>query len=397
MARRCLYYPFIHFRDEAWLKLSALYWDDVSRIVPGGYEPRDTREVRVLEDAGVLRRVDPSAYERSVARLFTLLLERYERKLVKRYDVADREQWPKNLERYGVNTGRVSSQSLAFIHASKLEPGLSQRLLELRLALPSRDRRWLGMHPAIVSAYMVALAREISERRGLSPISASPTFLSAVSSTPDDLARALVSEIDLRKTREPAASRRAKLDSERVAFVTLRAVLPAKLEALSAKRIIDLRNEHAGARHAFHGYVEEVRAQLSSQNIADPAAVEEHVRLEYERRLKPEMVEPAVTRGRNVSGRGRHRRDAAGRLPPRQLARRGGVIVGRRDTGLGCARPPPAGRRALAGPADAGFVLADGSAVAHAQHGSARRRKRAALFAGGMSGRRRASSELEPR
>jgi hypothetical protein len=32
MARRCLYYPFIHFRDEAWLKLGALYWDDVSRI-----------------------------------------------------------------------------------------------------------------------------------------------------------------------------------------------------------------------------------------------------------------------------------------------------------------------------------------------------------------------------
>jgi hypothetical protein len=43
MARRCLYYPFIHFRDEAWLKLSALYWDDVTRIVPKSYAPRDTR------------------------------------------------------------------------------------------------------------------------------------------------------------------------------------------------------------------------------------------------------------------------------------------------------------------------------------------------------------------
>jgi beta-phosphoglucomutase-like phosphatase (HAD superfamily) len=291
MARRCLYYPFIHFRDEAWLKLSALYWDDVSRIVPGGYEPRDTREVRTLEEAGVIRRVNPSAYERSVSQLFTPLLDRHEKKLTERYDVSARHTWPRNLERLGVTTGRPSTQSLAFIHASKLEPSLIARLLELRLALPSRDQRWLGMHPAIVSAYMIALAREISERRGLSPISDRPAFLSAVSSAPDDLARSLVSEVDLAKKRAPVARNVPQVTAERVAFVTLRAVLPARVDELSAKRIIALREEHAGARHAFHGYVEEVRAQLSSEKITDLAALDEHVRLEYERRLKPEIVE----------------------------------------------------------------------------------------------------------
>ena len=29
-----LYYPFIDFRDEGWLKLTALYWDSLRRIVP---------------------------------------------------------------------------------------------------------------------------------------------------------------------------------------------------------------------------------------------------------------------------------------------------------------------------------------------------------------------------
>src|SRR2546430_11603576 len=33
---RRLYYPFIHFRDEGWLKLTALYWDGMRRIVPVG-------------------------------------------------------------------------------------------------------------------------------------------------------------------------------------------------------------------------------------------------------------------------------------------------------------------------------------------------------------------------
>jgi hypothetical protein len=37
-----LYYPFIHFRDESWLKLTSLYWDRMGRIVPEGYGLRAT-------------------------------------------------------------------------------------------------------------------------------------------------------------------------------------------------------------------------------------------------------------------------------------------------------------------------------------------------------------------
>ena len=34
MATIGLYHPFIHFKDDDWLKLSALYWDRMARIVP---------------------------------------------------------------------------------------------------------------------------------------------------------------------------------------------------------------------------------------------------------------------------------------------------------------------------------------------------------------------------
>jgi len=298
MARRCLYYPFIHFRDEAWLKLSALYWDDVTRIVPRDYRPRDSRDVRALEDAGVVKRVDPSAYEAPVGELFRVLLARYAGKLVRRYDVSARDEWPANLERFGLKAGRVSAQSLAFIHCSKLEPALKDQLLKLKLALPSHDRRWLGMHPAIVSAYMIALAGEISRRRGLSPSSDNATHVSGVTScTVEDLARALVGDVNLSKQRPAApATGKGRLSdpeptAERVAFVTLRTVLPARLEGVSTKRILELRERHAGARHAFHGYVEDVRAQIASARISEPEALDEHIRLEYERRLKPEVAE----------------------------------------------------------------------------------------------------------
>lgn len=293
MARRCLYYPFIHFRDDAWLKLSTLYWDDVTRIVPRSYAPRDNREVRVLEEAGVLKRVDPGAYEAPVGQLFDVLLERYQPRLVRRYDVSKRAGWPVNTERFGVSTGTGGSKSLAFIHCSKLEPTLIERLLRLRLALPSRDKHWLGMHPAIVSAYMIALAGEISRRRGLAPVSDNMSHLGGVTScTVEDLARSLVGDLDLsKKRRSSPRATRAELTAERIAFVTLRMVLPLRLEEVSAQRIIELRAAHAGARHAFHGYVDDLRERLTGAQITDADALDEHIRLDYEKRLEPELVE----------------------------------------------------------------------------------------------------------
>ena len=311
MARRCLYYPFIHFRDEAWLKLSALYWDDVTRIVPRSYAPRDTRDVRALEDAGVLKRVDPGNYEQPVAELFSLLLQRHSSALARRYDVSQRDSWPENLERFSVKTGRASSRSLAFIHCSKLEPALSEQLLKRKLALPSHDKRWLGMHPAIVSAYMIALAGEISRRRGLQPISDNVTHLSGISScTVEDLARALVRDVDLSKRRAGGVGAAAKrhaaggldVQAERVAFVTLRAVLPERLDGVSIKQIVALRAEHADARHAFHDYVEGLRAELQAGNICEPEALDEHIRLEYDKRLKPALAE--LSRGLRSLGVG---------------------------------------------------------------------------------------------
>lgn len=307
MARRCLYYPFIHVRDEAWLKLSALYWDDMTRIVPKSYTPRDTRDVRALEDAGVLKRIDPASYEEPVGELFSLLLERHSHKLAARYDVTQRDAWPENRERFGIglSVARTPPSSLAFIHGSKLEPALTEQLLKRKLALPSRDRRWLGMHPAIVRAYMLALAAEIANRRGLQPVSDNVTHLSAVAScTVEDLAKSLFGDLNLVKKRPTRAASAKALDvtEERVAFVTLRAALPQRLDAVPIKRILELRRDHADARLAFHAYVEDVRRQLATGKIVDAEALDEHIRLEYDKRLKPALTE--LSRGLRSLGVG---------------------------------------------------------------------------------------------
>lgn len=45
-----LYYPHIEFQNEAWVKSSLLLWNHVYRIVPEGYVPNDSDDIKALVD-----------------------------------------------------------------------------------------------------------------------------------------------------------------------------------------------------------------------------------------------------------------------------------------------------------------------------------------------------------
>ncbi|MBM2621947.1 hypothetical protein JIG36_41245 [Actinoplanes sp. LDG1-06] len=48
LPRYGLYYPYIHFKNDTWTKLAALYWPRMARIVPTGHRMRDSDTVRAL-------------------------------------------------------------------------------------------------------------------------------------------------------------------------------------------------------------------------------------------------------------------------------------------------------------------------------------------------------------
>ena len=60
-AFRGLYYPYIHFQDEGWLKTAALYWDSMGRIVSidTPLDDGDSDEVKRLIDAGFVENQPP--------------------------------------------------------------------------------------------------------------------------------------------------------------------------------------------------------------------------------------------------------------------------------------------------------------------------------------------------
>jgi hypothetical protein len=43
-----LYYPYFHIRDERWLKIAALYWPKIIRVVPDGYPTANDTDTRIL-------------------------------------------------------------------------------------------------------------------------------------------------------------------------------------------------------------------------------------------------------------------------------------------------------------------------------------------------------------
>jgi len=69
-----LYYPFIHFRNEGWLKSTAFYWDSLRRIVPVGASVHDADEVKRLVDDGFIQDRKPLDAALQIAGPFRELL-----------------------------------------------------------------------------------------------------------------------------------------------------------------------------------------------------------------------------------------------------------------------------------------------------------------------------------
>ena len=61
-----LYYPHIEFQNEAWVKSCLLLWNHVYRIVPEGYTPNDSDEIKALVDADLVRNIKLDDKDREV-------------------------------------------------------------------------------------------------------------------------------------------------------------------------------------------------------------------------------------------------------------------------------------------------------------------------------------------
>lgn len=278
-----LYYPFIHFRDDAWLKLAALYWDGIGRIVPEGYNTRDSDTVkRLADELDFVHNFTPGPEAEMVGKRFGALLQLHHSALVQRYDVNEREHWavdPQTLRRAPQRDPR-----LVYINNAKLSWELASNLQELRLGVVIYDfGDWIGMHPRLASVYMAALAEEMARRRRLSPVTDDDRcHLAAAGWTIERLAAVLLEDPALAPTTASAAEVEGGL-----ANIALTAVVPAHLEAVSVEDIIKARTKLHEDRLAFQESLREIAADEAWLQDVAPDALEWQLKFVYKNRLKP--------------------------------------------------------------------------------------------------------------
>jgi hypothetical protein len=172
--RPALYYPYIHIRDENWLKGALLGFGQVRRIVPKGF---------ALKDQAITRHYS----EMSLAS--GPLLEAVE---VDSPEIADTQKWlrlqiSEHIQELQTHYGKdseamqqIDADSEFQMHSGKfIDPDFVAMLLEKKVAWYSRDPAlqgsfdWLAMHPDFGSALMSVLAIAVARLKSLSVLTAS--------------------------------------------------------------------------------------------------------------------------------------------------------------------------------------------------------------------------------
>jgi hypothetical protein len=144
-----LYYPTIEFQDIGSLKKALLVWDRIFRIVPRGYTPNDSLEIREATNEGVIVDLFLDDSERSEAAYkFTNFYSRIE-------SPSSSLIWPAGF----------SSEDFGRLSQDKIDV----RLLPLfqQLARTLTDDGFLELSNELVGSYMFYLAKTVAQKRAL--------------------------------------------------------------------------------------------------------------------------------------------------------------------------------------------------------------------------------------
>lgn len=139
-----LYYPSIDFASDAWVKASLLIWDRVYRIVPKGYNPKDSDAIREAVDAGMICDIHLEDNDRDET-----LLE------FQRFINSQRP----------LPHGLTSQYEAHTLHREKIDDRLYPQLEQVASKVFSDGR--LALSPGLARGYMYYLSLVVARRRNL--------------------------------------------------------------------------------------------------------------------------------------------------------------------------------------------------------------------------------------
>jgi hypothetical protein len=253
-----LYYPYIHIKDERWIKMAALYYEGLSRIVPAGLQPADSNIVRALNDEfGFISNLNPAPDADTTEDEFLSFVVKYLQ------DDKLRVYLNTQLKKL------VKEKPEIEIHDSKLSHILKIRLHELGLArhpdvYRGERSKYYRFEPVAGAMYMTCLANRMASDRALPLVSDHPEYQRIIRGVQDGTS--LYEE-------NPDKG-------YLVASAVIESAIPDNLDSITVKQIIKFRKGHADERHRFYNAVDALAGSIPT--IKDPdsfqACLNSHVK-----------------------------------------------------------------------------------------------------------------------
>jgi len=249
---RGLYYPYFHVQDVNWLKAALLYWDEISCIVPQGYDPGNPEELRPAEE--FILTVDPKPYtDRAEATFRQHVLP-----------LAEQRDHPEAQAMLAAVAETLGERHV-WIHANKMTGELRQELEQRGILREDADQR-MFLSDGFDALYMICLAKEISQATRRPPLTDAKEYAEC--------------QAILQFDGEPVASSSIRGDhgnAEASMLVELGIAIPSpdQLAPVSLETIVEHHRTREAERRAFRQSVEEIAATASG--IADPAALDDYL------------------------------------------------------------------------------------------------------------------------
>jgi Family of unknown function (DUF6236) len=277
MTNVAIYHPSINVPTGEWLQLSLLYWERLLRVVP----PDDSRaapaKIAALEEADLVRKIDPSPGLDAVADAFLSVIRENPDELLRRYELSSGSAW-KGHDFSGGDPG------MTYVHAGKLTANLKAELVESRLAIWDPDG-WIGTHPKLARIYMSYLADRIGRMSAATPVTDDPAaHLLASRWSADQLKESLLGPQQDGDTSALDQDATASL-----ALISVKAIAPER--SLSIQEILDLRARYGEELMRFRDLLLAIVADAGIESVTRPDALEMHLNDLYERRVAPHLAQ----------------------------------------------------------------------------------------------------------
>lgn len=140
-----LYYPHIEFQNEAWVKSSLLLWDHVYRIVPEGYSPNDSDEIKALVDEDLVRDIKLDDKDREdTFEEFLKLCDRIENRMPAGLIPSDEDR---------IHPGKIDNRLYPFLDL------IGEHFID--------EDNWLHLSKELARGYMFKLSQVVARIRNL--------------------------------------------------------------------------------------------------------------------------------------------------------------------------------------------------------------------------------------